>query len=357
MKPFAHILVTGGCGFIGSNFIRHISRKYPDYRITNLDALTYAGNPENLSDIASREVESADENQKYHFVKGDICDTALLDGLFRQGKFDLVVHFAAETHVDRSHFGVADFIRTNIEGTRCLLEASRGYQVPRFVHISTDEVYGSVSTGSVVSEEAPFRPSNLYSTSKAGGDLLVQSMMRVYHIPAVVVRGSNNFGPHQYPEKLIPLAISNIIEGKKIPIHGSGAHVRSWLHVEDFCSAVDLIAHNAADHSIYNVSGDEKTNLEVLRMVATHLGKNIDDHRAHTKDRPNADLRYGPDSSKLQRELGWTRQHGIEESLAGVVAWYVAHQDWWKKIKATDAYRDYYEKQANAEWDAPSRLE
>ena len=350
MKPSAHILITGGCGFIGSNFIRHLFRAYPDYRITNLDALTYAGNPENLSDIAH-----GDANARYHFVWGDVCDVGLLDRLFKQNTFDLVVHFAAETHVDRSHFDVADFIRTNIEGTRCLLEMSRAYRVPRFVHISTDEVYGSVPHGEWVLEEAPLKPSNLYSTSKAGGDLLVQSMMRVYKIPALIVRGSNNYGPYQYPEKLIPLAITNMIEGIKIPIHGTGEHVRSWLHVDDFCTAIDMIAHKGADGAIYNVSGEERTNLEVLAQVAAHLGKDFDRHRAHTHDRPNADFRYAPDSSKLQKELGWSRGHHIEDSIAGVVRWYEKNQDWWKKIKATSMYQEYYGKQANAEWDAPSR--
>ncbi|MDP3770366.1 MAG: dTDP-glucose 4,6-dehydratase [bacterium] len=357
MKSYTNILVTGGCGFIGSNFIRRLYRNYPHYRITNLDALTYAGNPENLSDIESKEAGLGDEQRKYRFVRGDICDTVLLDGLFRQGKFDLVVHFAAETHVDRSHFEVADFIRTNIEGTRCLVETFRKFRVPRFVHISTDEVYGSIAHGASAHEESPFRPSNLYSTSKAGGDMLVQSMMKVYNIPAVIVRGSNNFGPFQYPEKLIPLTISNMIEGVKIPIHGSGEHVRSWLHVEDFCSAVDMIAHCAPDHAIYNVSGDERTNLEVIGMVAKTLGKNIDEYRHHRPDRPNADLRYAPDSTKLQRDLGWSRSHQIEDSIAAVVAWYAHNEEWWRKIKKSSAFLDYYSKQANAEWDAPSRLE
>ncbi len=356
MKHYTNILVTGGCGFIGSHFIRHLFHKYPQYRITNLDALTYAGNPENCADIEACEVGRADDEKRYRFVQGDIADISLLDGLFRTGDFDLVVHFAAETHVDRSHFDVADFIRTNIEGTRCLFEMSRIYRIPRFVHISTDEVYGSIPHGQFAAEEAPLRPSNLYSTSKAGGDLLVQSMMRVYKVPALIVRGSNNFGPYQYPEKLIPLAVTNLIEGIKIPIHGTGEHVRSWLHVDDFCAAVDLIAHKGADGAIYNVSGDEHTNLEVLIMVAAHLGKDLGRYRAHTHDRPNADLRYAPDSSKLQKELGWARRHHIEDAIGDVVGWYKKNEGWWKKIKATGVYQEYYGRQANAEWDGPTRV-
>ena len=354
MKSYKNILITGGCGFMGSHFIRHLYGAYLDYKIYNLDALTYAGNPENLLDIEAAEQGKEPSEKRYQFVKGDVCDTNLLGTLFRDNHFSLAVHFAAETHVDRSHFEVADFIRTNIEGTRCIMEAVRTYGTPRFIHISTDEVYGTIPEGKAA-EGAAFRPSNLYSASKAGADLLVQAAMKVHKIPALIVRGSNNYGPHQYPEKLIPMAISNMIEGKKIPIHGSGKHVRCWLHVKDFCNAVDLIAHNAPDHAIYNISGDSRTNLQILQLVADHLGKNLGQHTMHIADRPNADFRYAPDSGKLQKELGWSRNHSVEQSIAGVVDWYMEHKNWWQKIKATPVFKDYYGRQARAEWDGPAR--
>ncbi len=349
MPHYTNILVTGGCGFMGSNFIRHLLGAYPNYRIYNLDALTYAGNPENLRDI---ELEQADidlEKRRYFFIKGDICDMTILHTLFDRHRFDMVVHFAAETHVDRSMSDVADFIRTNIEGTRCMLEAVRAYNVPRFVHISTDEVYGTILAGEA-KEDAPLRPSNLYSASKAGGDLLVQAFMNIYRLPAMIIRSSNNFGPFQYPEKLIPLAISNLLEGKKIPVHGSGEHTRSWLHVEDFCHAADLIAHRGAERHIYNISGDSRTNMQVMQMVADILGKDLAAHKEYTNDRPNADVRYAPDSFKLQKELGWSRKHAIESSIGNVVKWYAENQPWWRKIKATKAFQDYYERQSKAQW-------
>ena len=273
----------------------------------------------------------------------------MLDAIFHAHNFELVVHFAAETHVDRSLVSAANFIRTNIEGTRSMMESVQQYNTPRLVHISTDEVYGSVAQG-LSDENASLKPSNPYATSKAGADLLVQSYVKTYKIPAIIIRGSNNYGPYQYPEKLIPMAVSNLMENKKIPLHGSGEHVRSWLHVNDFCSAIDLVAHNGRDGAIYNVSGEEMSNLEILSIIARHLGKDIEKHKEHVGDRPGADMRYAPDSALLQKELGWSRANSVRYHLVGVVNWYAENHDWWRKIKATNEFREYYDKQAKAQW-------
>ena len=334
---------------MGSCFIRHLYRTYPNYRIVNFDLLTYAGNLDNLVAVEEREAILPEAKRRYRFIRGDICDEGHLDRLFFEYKFDLVVNFAAETHVDRSIISMGDFIRTNIGGVRSLIEAVRTHRVPRFVHISTDEVYGSVEDGDSA-EDAPLCASNPYSTSKAAADLIVQSFIRTHRVPALIVRGSNNFGPYQYPEKLIPLAITNIIEGKKIPIHGKGEHKRRWIHVEDFCRAVDLIAHQAPDYEIYNVSGEEKAAFEILKLIARHLGVSLDQYKEHVSDRPGADMRYAPDSSKLRKNLGWTPTYSLASSLDGVVNWYARNQDWWRKIKMRQEYLEHYEKQAKGQW-------
>lgn len=347
-QPQKKILITGGAGFIGSNFLRFLYHKYPQYRMVNLDLLSYAGNSENLRDI-----EMLDRHlpiTRYHFVQGDICDEQMLEKLFSEHQFGAVVHFAAESHVDRSIFNVLEFVRTNIDGTRALLEAVRRFRVPRMIHISTDEVYGSIPEGRTADEETPLRPSNPYAASKAGADLLVQTYMKTFDLPAIVVRGSNNYGPFQYPEKLIPIAITNIIEGKKIPVHGTGEHVRSWLHVEDFVRAIDLILHRASAKTIYNVSGEERTNLEVLTMLTHTLKKDDALAREHVNDRPGADLRYAPNSKKLTHELGWTRAHHFEESIAGVVQWYLGNQEWWRTIRLKKGFLDHYERQSRGQW-------
>jgi dTDP-glucose 4,6-dehydratase len=348
-QRFHKVLITGGSGFIGSNFIRYFYHTYPHARITNLDLLTYAGNPDNLKDIEFREAQLEPKDGRYEFIQGDICNESLLDQIFSEHKFDLIVHFAAESHVDRAIFNVIHFIRTNIDGTRCLIEAARKYGVPRFIHVSTDEVYGSMSEG-YASEEAPLRPSNPYSASKAGADLMVQAYMRTHNLPAIIVRGSNNYGPYQYPEKLIPLAVTNMLEGKKVPIHGDGRHIRSWLHVQDFCRAIDLIIQQASNHSVYNVAGEELSNLAVIAALAKHLQKNPEEHRHHVNDRPGADNRYAPDSSKLQKELGWSRIHSFQNAIEEVVNWYVANESWWKNIRLKPGFLDHYERQSNGRW-------
>lgn len=349
-KQYASVLITGGAGFIGSNYVRYFYNHHPQTKIVNLDQLTYAGNLSNLQDIVESEAKLPENQRRYTFIQGDICDEALLDRIFSEHKFDLVIHFAAESHVDRSISNAMSFVRTNIEGTRALVEASRRHGVGRFINISTDEIYGSIKKG-YSSEEWPLRPSNPYSASKAGADLLVQSYIRTHDFPAIIIRGSNNYGPYQYPEKLIPLAITNMIDNKKIPIHGYGIHVRSWLYVEDFCAVIDMIAHGEPKHQIYNVAGEEKTNHEILELIARALGKNLHEYRVHVNDRPGADLRYAVDASRLEKEFGWGRQHHrIEEEINNVVKWYVDHENWWRDIKLKEGFVNHYEKQSKGQW-------
>lgn len=348
MAHLKNILVTGGCGFIGSNFIRHMYSTHPDYRIINLDVLTYAGNPENIADIEAAESGRSEEDRRYVFIKGDVAERLLLEALFAEHSFAYVFHFAAETHVDRSFFHFASFVRTNVEGTLALAAMVLRHG-GRMVHISTDEVYGSIPEG-FVTEGAPFNPSNPYASSKAAADMLLQSFTRNYGAAILTVRATNNYGQYQYPEKLIPLGITNLLEGSVIPVHGSGLHLRQWLHAEDFARAIDLVAHNGEEGGIYNVAGEHESNLGVLRIIAEHLGKELDKHKEHTPDRPNQDARYAIDPSRIERELGWRRQHSFRESLPRVVDWYVANENWWRKIKAKREFLDHYEKQRKAEW-------
>lgn len=346
---YHHVLVTGGCGFIGSNFIRYFYHTHPQAQLTNLDLLTYAGNPENLRDIEAQEATRPPEQRRYCFVQGDICHEPLVEQLFSQHPFDCVIHFAAESHVDRAIFSMVHFVRTNIEGTRVLVEAARRFGTPRFINISTDEVYGTITTG-YATESTPLNPSNPYSASKAGADLLVSAYMRTHSFPAIIVRGSNNYGPYQYPEKLIPLAVTNLLEGKKIPLHGNGQHVRSWLHVLDFCRAIDCIAQTAPPYSIYNVSGEEKTNLEVIRELARHLGHDQADCVQRVNDRPGADYRYAVNGTKLRLELGFSHAHAFEDAIGDVVQWYRDHANWWKDIRLKPGFLEHYERQSNGRW-------
>lgn len=346
MKIQKKIFVTGGAGFIGSNFIRYMYKKYPTYVFYNLDLLTYAGNLENLADIEAAEKKNADK--RYFFIKGDICDAKGLEKIFGKHNFDMVVNFAAESHVDRSLVDSFEFIKTNILGTHILLNLVHKLGI-RFVHISTDEVYGDVPKGHST-EESSMRPSNPYSASKAAADHLVQSYMRSHKIKAVLVRGSNNFGPYQYPEKLIPLIITNLLEGHKIPIHGNGKHVRTWIHVEDFCSGVDIALHKAPDFSIYNISGTEEKNIEIIRKICRILKKDFKDSCEHVSDRPGADMRYAPDSSKLISELGWKPRLTLHDSLPDIVKWYIKNKSWWKNIKRKKEFIEHYEKQRKAQY-------
>jgi len=316
-----NILVTGGLGFIGSNFIRHMLDKYDHYRIINLDKQTYAGNPDNLKDI--------ENNPNYSFVLGDICDPSVVDKVMQ--KADRVVHFAAESHVDRSIEDASAFVRTNILGTFTLLESARKYNVSRFIHISTDEVYGSRERGSF-KEKDMLTPSSPYSSSKAGSDLLAQSYFITHKLPVIITRCTNNFGPYQYPEKLIPLFITNLIENKKVPIYGTGKNVRDWIYVEDHCKAVDFVLHKGNPGEIYNIGGGaEKTNLEITQKILAMLGKD-DSMVEYVKDRPGHDLRYSLDCTKLRR-LGWAPEHEFEDALSDTVRWYVKNKWWWEKLK------------------------
>ncbi len=350
MQKLKNILVTGGCGFIGSNFVRYLYKKYPGYRIYVLDALTYAGNLENLEDIEAVELNVPEVESRYVLVKGDISDEELLETLFEKHTFTYVFNFAAESHVDRSFFNFSNFVRTNVEGALILAR-----MVARFgglmVHVSTDEVYGSIPEHlGFVKEDAPFWPANPYASSKAAADMLLQSMMKTSKTPVRIIRSTNNFGPYQYPEKLIPLGITNLLEGKKIPLHGSGEHLRQWIYVEDVCEAIDTVAQKGEENGIYNIAGEHESNINVLQHIAELLGKDLDDHLERVPDRPNADMRYAIDSSKLERELGWKRRHDFATELPRVVQWYVEHEAWWRKLKRKKEYAMHYELQSKAKY-------
>jgi dTDP-glucose 4,6-dehydratase len=317
------ILVTGGCGFIGSNFIRHILSRYPDYTIINLDALTYAGNPGNLRDIK--------DDTRYTFMKGRIEDAALVSRLMERA--DCVVHFAAESHVDRSIADAQPFLMTNVIGTHTMLDAARKASVRRFVHISTDEVYGALGDTGRFDEETPLRPNSPYAASKASGDLFVRAFHETFGVPTIIVRPSNNYGPYQYPEKLIPLMITNLFEGKQVPVYGEGKNVRDWLFVEDNCRAIDLILHNGRTGEIYNVGGDgERRNIEIVSEVVKMMGKD-ESSITFVKDRPGHDFRYALDNSKIERELGWRPLVDGVKGLEKTIEWYRNNEWWWRPLK------------------------
>ncbi len=325
------LVVTGGAGFIGSNFVRFMLRCYDDLEVVNLDKLTYAGNLDNLRDI--------EDDARYTFVKGDICDaTAVREAL--QGA-DAVVNFAAETHVDRSISGPQDFIRTDVLGTHTLLEAVRELGIARYVQISTDEVYGSTETGSFT-EESDLAPSSPYSASKAGADLLVLAYYRTFGAPVLVTRSSNNYGPWQYPEKIIPLFITNAIDDQALPVYGDGLNVRDWLYVDDNCAGIDAVLRGGALGEVYNIGGgNEVKNLTLTRQILELLGKSPELIRFVT-DRPGHDRRYSIDCGKLQ-DLGWHPATPFETGLEHTVSWYRDNPDWWRKIKSGE-WRDYYER-------------
>jgi dTDP-glucose 4,6-dehydratase len=329
------ILVTGGAGFIGSNFVRHVLTTHPDDSVVNLDKLTYAGNPQNLSDLAGE--------PRYRFVQGDICDGALVRDLM--AGVDAVVHFAAETHVDRSNAGADEFLRTNVTGTFTLLEAARERKIGRFVAIGTDEVYGSVTRGAS-RELDPLNPSNPYSASKAAADLLARAYWTTHRLPVVVTRSSNNFGPYQYPEKVIPLFVTNALEGKPLPLYGDGKNVRDWLYVIDNCAAVDLVLRKGKDGEIYNIGGsNEVENIVLTRQILRLTGK-PETLITPVSDRPGHDRRYALDSGKVHA-LGWKPAHPFPAALEKTVEWYRAHEAWWRPIKSGE-FRAYYERQYTA---------
>lgn len=329
------VLVTGGAGFIGSNFVHYMLDRYPSYQITNLDALTYAGNLENLRFIQ--------ENNNYTFVKGDITNSELVNSLFEQG-VDKVVHFAAESHVDRSILEPDIFVKTNVLGTQVLLEAARKFEVKKFVHVSTDEVYGTLGETGLFTEETPLSPNSPYSASKAGSDLLIRSYHETFGLPVNITRCSNNYGPYQFPEKLIPLMIANALNDKSLPVYGDGLNIRDWLYVEDHCSAIDLVLHKGINGEVYNIGGNnERTNIQIIQTILRELGK-PESLIQYVKDRPGHDRRYGIDATKITNELGWEPKHNFETGIHETIRWYLDNQVWWKRIQ-TGEYQQYFAKQ------------
>jgi dTDP-glucose 4,6-dehydratase len=351
------LLVTGGAGFIGTNFIRHCLKEHPDWEITNLDKLTYAGNLENLKGIQ--------DEPGYRFVKGDIADRKLVDALFSGEYFaanslrpntrdlrpNIVVNFAAESHVDRSILDASPFIETNVKGTQVLLEAARTHWLGSntqnlrpniFLQVSTDEVYGSTDSGRFT-EQSPLSPSSPYSASKTAADLLCLAYFKTHHLPVIVTRCTNNLGPYQFPEKLIPLAVTNALEDKPIPVYGDGLNIRDWIFVGDHCRALDIVIEKGQPGEIYNIGGgNEKTNLELIRKLLELLGKPQSLIQFVT-DRPAHDRRYALDCTKIARELGWKPAYSFEKALSATVDWYLKNEPWWRSIKSGE-YAKYYEK-------------
>lgn len=323
------LLVTGGAGFIGSNFIHYMRREYPSYELLNVDFLTYAGNPDNLSGI--------EDSETYRFVRADISDAASMQPLFEKG-IDAVVNFAAESHVDRSITDPGIFVRTNIIGTQVLLDLTIKYKVPKYVQISTDEVYGTLGAEGLFSETTPLAPNSPYSASKAGADLLVRAYYETYGLHVNITRCSNNYGPYQFPEKLIPLMIRNAMANQPLTVYGDGLNVRDWLYVEDHCYAIALVLHNGRKGEVYNIGGNnERTNLQVVHTILKELGKPESLIR-YVEDRLGHDRRYAIDATKISDELGWKPQYRYEDGIQATIAWYKEHQDWLRRI-ASGEYR------------------
>lgn len=343
------MLVTGGAGFIGSNFILYMMKKHPELCIVNLDALTYAGNLENLKAIEAE--------ARYDFVQGDVCDPALIRTLFEKHSFDTVIHFAAESHVDRSIEDPEVFARTNVLGTLNLLNAAKEAwaegveyrQGTKYVQVSTDEVYGALGSEGLFREDTPLDPHSPYSASKASADFFVKSFCDTYGFPANITRCSNNYGPFQFPEKLIPLMIHNALRKKPLPVYGDGRQVRDWLYVEDHCKAIDLVASQAKNGEIYNVGGhNEKTNIDIVQIILTYLHDHVDgsineDLIQHVADRKGHDRRYAIDASKIQRDLGWSPDTPFARGIVQTIDWYMANESWMEDV-TSGAYQEYYEK-------------
>ena len=338
------LLVTGGCGFIGSNFIRRLLLDGSRHEVVNLDKLTYCGNPENL-----REVE---DHARYTFVHGDIADQKTVTRVLSRG-FDAIINFAAETHVDRSIHDAAPFLRSNILGVHALLEGARRSRVPRFIQISTDEVYGSAPKGVSFTEDAPLAPGSPYSASKCAADHLVHAYANTYELPAIILRCTNNYGPYQFPEKFIPLALANALEDKPIPVYGDGKQERDWLFVEDYCAAILTVLEQGEEGEIYNVaSGAQRTNLDTLRSILRHLGKS-ESLINFVQDRPGHDRRYCIDNQKIKKQLGWRPAIDFEAGMRQTIEWYVNNSDWVEGVRS-GAYRDYYDRHYGT---GPGRLQ
>ena len=317
------ILVTGGAGFIGSCFVRHMLTKYSDYKIINLDALTYAGNIENLDDVK--------DNKNYTFIHGNICDKKLVRDIVAE--VDCIVNFAAESHVDRSITGPEIFIETNVQGTLNLLQSAKESGITRYLQVSTDEVYGSLGDTGYFYETTPLAPNSPYSASKASADLLVRAYYETYKMPVLTTRCSNNYGPYQYPEKLIPFFISKLLRGEKVPVYGDGLNVRDWLYVYDHCKAIDTVLHKGREGEVYNVGGhNEKTNMEITKLILAAMGKD-ETSIEYVKDRLGHDRRYAISNDKIQSELGWSPSITFEEGIKLTIDWYLSNQDWIKSIE------------------------
>jgi dTDP-glucose 4,6-dehydratase len=329
------LLVTGGCGFIGSNFIRHVLASQGDWHVVNFDALTYAGNLANLADLA--------DHPRYRFLLGDITARDQVHAALQTG-VDGIINFAAESHVDRSIHDASPFVRTNIQGTQILLDAARRFAIPRFLQVSTDEVYGSLGPAGAFTEDTPLAPNSPYSASKAAADLLVRSFVHTFGLPALITRCSNNYGPYQFPEKLIPLFITNLLRDEAIPVYGDGQQIRDWIHVRDHCRAIERVWQAGKVGEVYNVGGCcEKANLELTHLLLDLLGKPRSLIR-HVQDRPGHDRRYAIDCAKMDRELDWRPQITFEEGLAETIAWYKSNYAWVAQVRSGE-YLRYYEKQ------------
>jgi dTDP-glucose 4,6-dehydratase len=343
----SRILVTGGAGFIGSNFVRLLLRpgerdkqgkqgKQGEHQVINLDVLTYAGNLESLRDVQ--------DDPGYTFVRADIADRAAVEDAFAAHKPDVIVHFAAESHVDRSVLDASDFVRTNVMGTQVLLDVSRKHGVQRFVHVSTDEVYGSLGPTGLFTEDSQLQPNSPYSASKTGSDLLVRAAFHTHGFPTIITRCSNNYGPYQFPEKLIPLMIMNAVEGKPLPVYGDGKNVRDWIYVTDHCEAIKVVMEKGRAGEVYNIGGNcERENITVVKKILAAVGKG-EELIQYVTDRPGHDRRYAIDNTKVKNELGWTPAHSFEAALAETVEWYRANQEWCDRVRS-GAYLDYYNRQ------------
>ncbi len=328
------VLVTGGAGFIGSNFIRYFLKSHPDSSILNLDKLTYAGNLENLAELQTA--------LNYRFVRCDVADAAQVEQIVQE-RFDAIVHFAAETHVDRSIAGGREFVQTNVLGTFTMLDAARRHRVPRFLHVGTDEVYGSMKPGEFAREDSAIEPNSPYAASKAGADLLARSFWQTYQYPVITTRCSNNYGPYQFPEKLIPLMIANAIEGKKLPVYGDGLNERDWIFVEDHCRALDRVLEAGLPGELYNIGyGQPVANIEIIRKLLRLLDRS-DDLIEYVKDRPGHDRRYALGTERIQREVGWAPAVDIDEGLKRTVEWYRGNSGWMARVCGGE-YQAYYEK-------------
>ena len=329
-----NVLVTGGAGFIGSNFVHFFLTAHPDVHLVNFDSLTYAGNLGNLVAVASHPM--------YTFIRGDICDRVAVEKAIVEHEIDTVIHFAAESHVDRSIMGAAIFVNTNVVGTQVLLDVARERKIERFLHVSTDEVYGSLGPVGKFTEQTPLHPNSPYAASKASSDLLALAYHHTFGLPVIVTRCSNNYGPYQFPEKLIPLMIVNALNNRELPVYGQGLNVRDWLYVGDHCSAIDVVLRKGNVGDVYNIGGEnEWKNIDIVRLLLKHLGKPESLIR-FVKDRPGHDLRYAIDASKIRRELGWSPSVTFDQGIAKTIDWYLANEAWWRRI-IDGSYRDYYQ--------------